>query len=436
MKRIRRVAWHEFWVTVRRPGYLVITFGMPLFALAVAGVSMLAGLTAAKNALPLRRGPLGLVDESRLFARLELAEEAASARPATDPLLPEGVPRLALLEEMAAGAQRLPPLRFLPYPDLPAAMAAVEAGEIDDVLHVFPDYLDSGRMELLTRRPSSVFSRDGAPAGLRTWVYENLLAAEVDAKILNRVKRPFDLSVQVFAPDGTFAREQGQDRIRRLAVPYLFLILLIMAIFGTSGYLLQGVAEEKENRVLEVILCSVTPDQLLIGKLLGLGAAGLLQLAVWSLIAILPVGTLLAWLQIRPDTVLLCFLYFIFGYALYGGLMLGFGSLGSNYRESAQLAVVWSMAAVIPMFFIPVIVDQPNGLVARALSYFPLTTPITMMMRYAAGDIPAWEVALSFVILSGGIWIALKGSAKLFRVGLLLYGKKPSPAEIWRWLWA
>ncbi|MBI3269797.1 MAG: ABC transporter permease [Planctomycetes bacterium] len=121
---------------------------------------------------------------------------------------------------------------------------------------------------------------------------------------------------------------------------------------------------------------------------------------------------------------------------LFGGLMLGFGSLGSNYRESAQLAVVWSMAAIIPIFFLPVIVDQPNSLVARALSFFPLTTPITMMMRYASGEVATWEVVLSFVVLAAAIWVALKGSAKLFRVGLLLYGKKPTVPGIWRRLWA
>jgi ABC-2 type transport system permease protein len=226
--------------------------------------------------------------------------------------------------------------------------------------------------------------------------------------------------------------------LQRSGQAYVFFMILFMAIFASTQYLLQGMAEEKENRVMEMVLTSVTPRELMLGKLLGLGAAGLLQLACWTgmgLTATFFFDAITG--RLSPLTYAVCFLYFILGYLLYGSLMLGFGSLGTNFRESQQLASIWSLIASSPAFVMVALIESPQGALARVFSFLPFTAPMTMMFRYVVDPkgTPLWEMALSAALLAGTAAFALVASARLFRVGLLLYGKRPSPREIWRWLW-
>jgi len=197
------------------------------------------------------------------------------------------------------------------------------------------------------------------------------------------------------------------------------------------------VVEEKENRVIEVILSSVTPRELLFGKLLGLGAAGLLQLGVWVSVAgfasSLLAAAALAYLNWK--LFLFCLLFFVGGYMMVGSLMTGTGALGSNARESQQLSVIWTLCLVIPpaMTWMP-IVDDPNAWMARALGWFPLTGPITMMIRLGPGKVPTWDALVALVCLAVGVYLSIRGAAALFRLGLLMYGKRPSLREIARQL--
>lgn len=189
---------------------------------------------------------------------------------------------------------------------------------------------------------------------------------------------------------------------------------------------------------MEMVLTSVTPRELMLGKLLGLGAAGMLQLACWTGMGVTATFLFNAVTgQLSPTAYAVCFMYFILGYLLYGSLMLGFGSLGSNFRESQQMASIWSLIASSPVFVMVPLIEAPQGALSRVFSFLPFTAPMTMMFRYVVDPkgTPAWEMALSAAILAGTAAFALVASARLFRVGLLLYGKRPSPREIWRWLW-
>src|SRR2546425_2129 len=158
------------------------------------------------------------------------------------------------------------------------------------------------------------------------------------------------------------------ERVARMVIPGIFALLLLMSLLTSAGYLLQGVVEEKENRVIEVILSSVTPRDLLFGKLLGLGAAGLLQLGVWVSVAgfasSLLAAAALAYLNWK--LFLFCLLFFVGGYMMVGSLMTGTGALGSNARESQQLSVIWTLCLVIPpaMTWMPIL-DDSNAWIAR-----------------------------------------------------------------------
>jgi ABC-2 type transport system permease protein len=205
----------------------------------------------------------------------------------------------------------------------------------------------------------------------------------------------------------------------------------------SASYLLQGVVEEKENRVIEIILSSVAPRDLLFGKLLGLGAAGLLQLFVWVSVASFATSLLAAAAMAILDwkLFLFCFLFFVGGFLMVGSLMTGTGALGTNSREAQQYSAIWTLCLVLPPAMTwMLILDEPNTWMARALGWFPLTGPITMMIRLGTGKVPAWDALVALVCLAAGVYLAIRASAALFRLGLLMYGKRPTLSEIARQL--
>ena len=437
MSRVRAVMTREFLSTVRRRSYLIVTFGMPFFA------ALYFGLFAFVPAWMMARGQAGrkaagVVDLAGVvrWEELEaLASETASGRDdaaarLAPALKPDGLAR-GVLDRVSA------PVRLRRFDDRQAALGALAAGAIDRVYVIGPGYLESGAIE--TYQPADAgldVARPQSARALGRLLARSLLAGRLGARERARVEEPIDAETSAtweVGPDGGLTPIDRTERIARLAIPGVFAILLLMSLMTCSGYLLQGVTEEKENRVIEIILSSVRPDRLLLGKLLGLGAAGLLQLAVWvsvtSLATTLVAAAALAHLDLR--LFLSCFAFFILGFLLIGSLMTGTGALGTNARESQQLAAIWSVLTVLPPALTwMIILEEPNGWVARGLGWFPLTAPITMMMRLATGQVPLWDALLAMLILAGGIYIALRLTAALFRLGLLMYGKRPSVREI------
>ena len=207
-----------------------------------------------------------------------------------------------------------------------------------------------------------------------------------------------------------------------------------MSIFFSAGFLQQGTVEDRQNRVMEILLSSVTAEQLLVGKLLGLGAAGLLQVGLYVVLVIVPGTTVLSFINVPLGGVAISLLYFAFGYTLFACLMAGFGMIGRTQQETAQLSALWTLAAVSPMWFIMAITTAPNGLTARVLSFFPLTSPVTMIIRLSVGGVPWTDIAVSSVILVITIYFAIHGAARIFRAATLMYGKRPNLPELIRWL--
>jgi ABC-2 type transport system permease protein len=197
------------------------------------------------------------------------------------------------------------------------------------------------------------------------------------------------------------------------------------------------VAEEKESRVVEIVVSSVRPVELMAGKVAGLGALGLTQVLVWVASATGFSGGAVALLAVAgaasiPARVLaLGVVYYLLGYTLYAILMAGAGALGTTMRESQQLAGVFSFFAAVPYMISGFLFANPNMAIARALSFFPLTAPTMMMLRLPLAEVPWVDVVGSIVVLLLSVPAALWVGAKLFRVGLLVYDKRPTLREIW-----
>jgi ABC-2 type transport system permease protein len=211
-------------------------------------------------------------------------------------------------------------------------------------------------------------------------------------------------------------------------------LILTMAIFFSAGFLVQATVEDRQNRMIEILSSSVDPNQLVLGKLLGLGGAGLMQVAIYVGLVIVPGATLLALFQVSLAKLALSLAYFAIAYLLFACLMMWTGMIGRTSQESGQLSALWVLTAASPLLFLANIGGAPNGWLARTLSFFPLTSPVTMLLRIASTDVPPADIAASMIIGAAAIYGAVRGAARIFRAAALSYGKRPTLLQVVRWL--
>jgi len=232
---------------------------------------------------------------------------------------------------------------------------------------------------------------------------------------------------------------EGIGKFVRIVVPLAFSVLLLISILMSAGALVQATGTEKENKVVEVLLSSARAEEILMGKLLGLGVAGALQVSVWfSMVGFAALGfaSALVGLGVTPPWggMLAAVLLFPLAYLFFGSLMLGTGSLGSNQREAQQWGMMWSLLAVVPLIFLERLLHDPHGTMARVLTWLPFSAPTAIVMRVTmdAEGIAWWEILGAVLVLIASIWLAILLSARLFRVGMLLTGARPKLREILR----
>ena len=322
------------------------------------------------------------------------------------------------------------------FPNQAEADRALRAGEINQLLVVPKGYLETGILRRYVLSTNLVSEQD--QTAVSGWVARSLLRNRVDPVRIERVARPAG-GMELFtpAPEGGYARHDKRRELVDLLMPLAFAMLMGMCIVIGGQYLLQSIAEEKESRILESILCTVNAGELLTGKLIGLGGAGLTIVASWIAMGALLGGPVLALAKIHvpPAMLALAIVYFLFGYLFYGSIMTGIGAITNNMREAQQFSLLFTFMNFIPMYMMTSIVGHPDSSLATGLSLFPPMAPVTMMLRLSAPSsaVPAWQIALSIALLAGAGWLAIIVSSRLFRIGLLMYGKTPTLPEILRW---
>jgi ABC-2 type transport system permease protein len=407
MSRIFIVARHEYLVNVRRAGFIAMTLLVPLLGAAGLLVAAFFGGQAAA-----------------FFASTFVPEEE----------------KIGVVDHLGAFTPLLPAYQedFHLYENEEAGRAALEAGDINGLLIVPQDYIQTGKVTLVTREGgfSAAVMEDSDT--LHAFFVDHLLRNEVVNPVLReRVAEPIDFTLVTLQEEGE-AEGGPLNIIFNFIVPYFLGILLVMTIFVTSGYLLQGVAKEKTSRVMEIILSSVTARQLLAGKVLGLGALGLTQIVIWmgsSLVlsggAVGLLGLALP-LLVRPQVLALGLVYYVLGFLVYAVLMGGVGALGTTQQESQQLAGIFSVMSAIPLMISGFMFSNPNMMLARILSWFPLTAPTMMLMRLPMAEVPVVDIVGSIAMLVVTIPAILWAGSKVFRMGLLMYGKRPSVRQVLR----
>lgn len=236
----------------------------------------------------------------------------------------------------------------------------------------------------------------------------------------------------------------------KFMVAYLGAFFLYMMFLLYSVSVMRATLEEKTSRVVEVIISSMKPWHLMLGKILGVGAVGLTQMAVWIGSGVLLASAgLPALVTARPEMaslervgavlpgaglLVLFLLFFLFGYFIFAGLYAAVGAMCNTDEEAQQAQFPVMLLVVVPILFVMQTIQSPNTTLSVALSLFPFFSPILMFARVSVGAAPAWQVALSFVLMAVAIVAVAWVAGRIYKVGILMAGKRPTLPELWRWV--
>ena len=242
--------------------------------------------------------------------------------------------------------------------------------------------------------------------------------------------------------DTSNASSKSKSANGSFAVAYVLFFLMYMVVMLYGMNVARSIIEEKTSRVFEVLLATITPEEMLAGKILGVGSVGITQIMIWmiaaSLLAATPVAAAMgngafAFTITLTQTVFFV-LYFIFGFLLYSSMAAALGAMTNSEQELQQLNMFLVLPLAFCMLMIPVVVTNPSGTMARIVSLIPFCSPLLMNFRVSLSMPSPWELALSFVLMSITIYGVLWLASRIYRVGILMYGKKPSLPEILRWV--
>ena len=390
---------HEFRHTIKRKGFIVLTILPPLLILLGIGIyGIVSGITKP----PAEVRAIGYIDEADGFDQFTTQGDITLVRFDT----PE------------------------------AATQALVAEDIKEYFVIPSDFVSTGIVRRYTTQREL-----GPPAAtvtaIKNFTSSNLLAGKVPEVTATRIEAPLNLITTTLTSTGTVAPQQGG--YASLVIPGIFGALLAASLIFSTIYLLQGLGAEKENRLMEILLSSVSPRQLITGKVLGIGAASLMQVAVW--VAVTPlllnlasssIGGFISTIQIPPNLLALAVVYFVLGYLLFAVLSIGVAAVSSSVREAHTLSSIFTMWVFVPFWLLSAIMEFPYSPAWVVLSIFPFSAPVMVILRLGVTGVPPWQLATSIAVLALCIFGGLVLSSKLLRTYMLMYGKRPNLREIVR----
>ena len=399
MNKTLLILRHEFLHTIKRRGFIIMTLIVPLIALLAIGVlQLVSGI--AKPTVEITT--IGYVDEAGGFQQYANQGDITLVR----------------------------------FDTLDDATEALVKNDIKEYFVIPPDYISTGVINRYTLE-KQLRVLPATMTAIKNFLSSNLLAGKVPTTTVARIEAPLNLVTIRLTETGAVAPEQGG--YGNFIIPGVFSLLLFLAILFSSTSLLQGLGEEKENRLIEILLSSVSTRQLLTGKVLGIGAAGLAQVVVWVISAPLllslassSIGGFISTIQLPANFLVLAVVYFILGYSLFAVLSAGIGAISSNSREGQQLIGILTLPALIPLWFMSLLMMFPDNPIWVVLTIFPITAPVEVMVRLGVNDIPTWQLVASVAVLVLSIIGGLLLTTKVFRTYLLMYGKRPGIGEIIR----
>ena len=407
MNKVFVIAKREFIQRVRSRTFLFTAVGTPLILIAVWFFTGDIGVGATPPEVEITPGEdveqelNGYVDQAALIG--EIPEP-----------LPEGI--------------------FQSYPDRSSAEEALEQGVITAYYLVSEDYRETGEVLRVSRDlPTSPPNTDPFQFVLLRNIF-----SESEEGFFSRLRTPFRAQEPIFQP--LKAGEEGGDSggTGNSMLPFIVTMAIMLPLFTGGGYLLQSLAQEKGNRVMEVLLVTIRPRQLLTGKLIGLGALVVVQYLIWVVIGggmFLILGendsNLLGAVRLTGNELLYVLPLALGGFCLYAALMGGLGALAPDLEGGRSWTFIITLPMMAPIYFWTAITSNPEGTLALVLSLFPYSSPVAMLLRMTAQSVPGWQLGLSIVLLItavvGTIWLM----SRLFRAQTLLSGEPLSVKRFW-----
>lgn len=390
MRNFWLIARYEYSRLARRRSFLFSTLGFPLLLSMVIGVGI---WTAQTN----NSGVLGYVDKSGLLSNTSPPENVQTP-----------------MREYGSRAQ---------------AERALEAGEISAVYFIPADYLQSHTVTLLYREepPGSEMHRD----------FGRFLRAALVMTFAEPTRHRLLAGAELSIHSADGERTLSEGNFADFLVPFAAAMLFAFAAISSSGYLLQVVTDEKENRTMEMLLTSLRPLDLIGGKTVGLMALTLTQLGIWATAVAIGAGVgSIYWEPLQAvtlswDLIGVVVIYFLPSYMLIAGMMTAIGSAVTDVRQGHQIAGILNLLFIAPLFVLPILIEAPNSPLPLVMTFFPTTALMTTVMRWALSYVPTWQLLLSQTVLWTSALLSLWLAVRVFQIGRLEYGQPLSLRTLW-----
>ncbi|MDN3546877.1 ABC transporter permease [Mucilaginibacter aquaedulcis] len=412
MNKVLLIIQREYVTRVRKKSFIIMIFVVPLLLLAMGGVIALV----AKNSNQLSSlQVVNVLDNSKVF---------------------DGKFRDVSNIKFVRGDQ-----------DLNKAKATSKNDENISTLFIPADYAKKGGVQIFSKKKSAIQLTEEIEKQMNDIAINNsMLEHHIDPALVNTIK---NTNINVNSVEITSTGDKDANIGPNIAIAIACSIFIYISLLIYGGQVMRGVIEEKTSRIIEVVISSVKPFQLMLGKIIGVGLVGLTQFSAWIILSVIsskiaghafnspasPMTGILQTLQTIPfGYILSCFLfYFLTGYLLYSAMFAAVGSAVDSETETQQFMFPITMPLLFTYILsVSVLFRAPDSPLAVWLSIIPFTAPVAMMVRLPF-DPPGWQLALSMAMMVIGFLFTTYVAARIYRVGILMYGKKASFKELGKW---
>ncbi len=415
----------EFLIRVKNKGFIIGTLALPVLIVVLMGIQIAIQSMGAR--------------EKMTLALIDLTGRIAPAY-------------TAYMDENFRDERKVPLYTFDNITTSPESLAAVTARysqlvqqEKLSALIILPaDIFQTNQFELHARNISNMEFNSTLERSVSRVVSDLRLAESgLDQELIRKLTQRMDLKTFKVSEAGT----KEESGFAAWGISYVMILILYMALIFYGQFVMRGVYEDKNSRVMEVVLSSVRSDQLMAGKIIGIGGAGLLQFLIWALFVALASAygmTMMNYFAPGADQIplpsislsiyLFFFIFFLLGYFIYATLYATLGSMVNDEADAQSLQWPVTMLILLGFLFMFFILNNPNSTMAVILSLIPFFTPLLMFLRLSVGAAPMWQVLLSVVLMIASIIALIWFTGRIFRVGILMYGKKPNLPEVLKWI--
>jgi ABC-2 type transport system permease protein len=415
--KVQHIIRREYLENVRRKSFMVSTILVPLIMAAFFVLPVLLALF-----VPDQQYRVVVVDQ--------VGGVGTDIAAAVDDTLKAGEPKY-LIESVEASGDRFAAERE-------ARIAAVQRGEADIVIAVPSSVLTDGKAEYVTREARNFNIFEQFTDAVSDAVVSRRLAAEgFDFARVKTLTEPIEMEMSRVSATGEV---EEKNFLAEYGLVFIFVMILYMAILSWGITISRSIVEEKGSRVIEVLLSSLTPRDLMLGKLVGVGLAGMTQLAIWALVGLAMSGyaassavAMLSSMEIPPAVFGYLMMYFLLGFLLYSALFMTVGAACSTEQDAQQYQGLITLPMIVPLMTLMLLIQNPASSLAVVLSMIPLFAPMMMLARIILLEPPMWQILLSVALLLVAIYLSIVFAARVFRVGILIYGKRPSLRELIHW---